>query len=152
MAEKENSETFPRSFHLRTFPTSPLFYFSLSLSFQSPHHALFGCSKSDPKVALTLIFRFLFCRLFIYFLLSQLNCWSLRDSENLLTYVLCRCRRRVFFFIFLSFSPRPNRAGIGTMHGRYGERSSGAAREKRGLDSASAEEGQPDRKRPALAR
>lgn len=26
------------------------------------------------------------------------------------------------------------------------------AREKRGLDSASAEEGQPDRKRPALAR
>jgi len=38
------------------------------------------------------------------------------------------------------------------MHGRYGERSSGTAREKRGLDSASAEEGQPDRKRPALAR
>ncbi|XP_047166129.1 calmodulin-binding protein 60 D-like [Vigna umbellata] len=37
------------------------------------------------------------------------------------------------------------------MHGRYGERSSDAAREKRGLDSASAEEGQPDRKRPALA-
>ncbi|TKY59339.1 Calmodulin-binding protein 60 B [Spatholobus suberectus] len=37
------------------------------------------------------------------------------------------------------------------MHGRYVERSSGVAREKRGLDAASAEEGQPDRKRPALA-
>ncbi|KAK7362936.1 hypothetical protein VNO77_05061 [Canavalia gladiata] len=37
------------------------------------------------------------------------------------------------------------------MHGRYAERSSGVAREKRGLDSASSEEGQPDRKRPALA-
>ncbi|RDX80840.1 Calmodulin-binding protein 60 B, partial [Mucuna pruriens] len=37
------------------------------------------------------------------------------------------------------------------MHGRYAERSSGVAREKRGLDAASAEEGQPDRKRPALA-
>lgn len=34
------------------------------------------------------------------------------------------------------------------MHGRYVD----VAREKRGLDSASAEEGQPDRKRPALAR
>lgn len=56
------------------------------------------------------------------------------------------------FFHFLSFSPQPNSVQIGTMHGRYGERSNGTAREKRGLDSASAEEGQPDRKRPALAR
>ncbi|XP_027345406.1 calmodulin-binding protein 60 D-like isoform X2 [Abrus precatorius] len=37
------------------------------------------------------------------------------------------------------------------MHGRYAERSGGVAREKRSLDSASSEEGQPDRKRPALA-
>ncbi|XP_061367674.1 calmodulin-binding protein 60 B-like isoform X2 [Gastrolobium bilobum] len=37
------------------------------------------------------------------------------------------------------------------MNGRYVERSSGVAREKRSLDSSSAEEGQPDRKRPALA-
>ena len=32
------------------------------------------------------------------------------------------------------------------------ERSNSMAREKRGLDSTSAEDGQPDRKRPALAR
>lgn len=38
------------------------------------------------------------------------------------------------------------------MQTRYMERSNSMAREKRGLDSASAEEGQPDRKRPALAR
>ena len=35
---------------------------------------------------------------------------------------------------------------------RYMERSNSMAREKRGLDSTSAEDGQPDRKRPALAR
>lgn len=38
------------------------------------------------------------------------------------------------------------------MQTRYMERSNSMAREKRGLDSSSAEEGQPDRKRPALAR
>jgi hypothetical protein len=38
------------------------------------------------------------------------------------------------------------------MQTRYMERSNSMAREKRGLDSTSAEEGQPDRKRPALAR
>ncbi len=38
------------------------------------------------------------------------------------------------------------------MQTRYMERSNSMAREKRGLDSAAAEEGQPDRKRPALAR
>ncbi|XP_015888112.1 calmodulin-binding protein 60 B [Ziziphus jujuba] len=37
------------------------------------------------------------------------------------------------------------------MHTRYMERSNSMAREKRSLDSTSAEEGQPDRKRPALA-
>ncbi|KAM5588401.1 calmodulin-binding protein 60 D-like [Rosa sericea] len=37
------------------------------------------------------------------------------------------------------------------MQTRYMERSNSMAREKRGLDAAAAEEGQPDRKRPALA-
>ncbi|TQD77320.1 hypothetical protein C1H46_037143 [Malus baccata] len=37
------------------------------------------------------------------------------------------------------------------MQTRYMERSNSMAREKRSLDSSSAEEGQPDRKRPALA-
>ncbi|XP_059437324.1 calmodulin-binding protein 60 C-like [Corylus avellana] len=37
------------------------------------------------------------------------------------------------------------------MQTRYIERSNSMVREKRGLDSTSAEEGQPDRKRPALA-
>ncbi|XP_050367856.1 calmodulin-binding protein 60 D-like [Argentina anserina] len=37
------------------------------------------------------------------------------------------------------------------MQTRYMERSNSMAREKRGLDSAAAEQGQPDRKRPALA-
>lgn len=37
------------------------------------------------------------------------------------------------------------------MHTRYMERSNSMAREKRGLDPTAAEEGQPDRKRPALA-
>ena len=38
------------------------------------------------------------------------------------------------------------------MQTRYMERSNSMAREKRALDSAAAEEGQPERKRPALAR
>lgn len=38
------------------------------------------------------------------------------------------------------------------MQTRYMDRSNSMAREKRSLDSASAEEAQPDRKRPALAR
>lgn len=41
--------------------------------------------------------------------------------------------------------------GTVKMQTRYMERSNSMAREKRGLDSSSAEEGQPDRKRPALA-
>lgn len=38
------------------------------------------------------------------------------------------------------------------MQTRFTERSSSMVREKRGLDSSSGDEGQPDRKRPALAR
>lgn len=38
------------------------------------------------------------------------------------------------------------------MHTRYMERTNSMAREKRPLDSAAADEAQPERKRPALAR
>lgn len=38
------------------------------------------------------------------------------------------------------------------MQARFIERSTGMAREKRSLESSSGDEGQPDSKRPALAR
>ena len=45
-----------------------------------------------------------------------------------------------------------NQTGAHKMQTRYMERSNSIAREKRALDPSSAEEGQSDRKRPALAR
>lgn len=57
-----------------------------------------------------------------------------------------------FFLHFLSNQTGRFRMDAVRMQNRYMERSNSVAREKRGLDSTSAEEAQPERKRPALAK
>lgn len=91
---------------------------------------------------------FFFPALFILRFRVKLNCRSFSVTDK--TYQLCIV---LLPNSFLSLSQQPTgitltQCGTGIMHGRYVD----VAREKRGLDSTSAEEGQPDRKRPALAR
>lgn len=58
----------------------------------------------------------------------------------------------VYRLTFFSLTKREGCLEAHKMQTRYMERSNSLAREKRALDPSSTEEGQSDRKRPALAR
>lgn len=55
-------------------------------------------------------------------------------------------------FVSFRLHRKPNGSWVLKMQTRYMERSNSVGRGKRGLDSSSVDEGQPNRKRPALAR
>lgn len=90
-----------------------------------------------------------FCTFFFCWVFSTF-CFSIRSRS--IESVTVTLRYPLSLFLKGFDERRRNPTAVRIMQTRYMEKSSSAARGKRGLDSGSTEEEQPEKKRPALAR